>query len=210
MEFRWLTPEERRARAVESGSLAEVLALAQQLQAEAEGLLSEEQVVEMGRELGIRPEYVREALALRQRVGQPAQPLPTPLHEPADERPLGAVARALMVVFALALFPTAMGAIARSGLAPHMPFVALFAAIVTGWVARYPRWAAIGGALAVPAVLAAMALFPYGHGSGTDEAVFFSLLSLSPICSAAGRAAAKVRRWSERLAERPQWMAGGS
>src|SRR2546426_168277 len=182
MEFRWLTSEERRTKTVESGSLAEVLALAQQLQAEAEGLLSEEQVVEIGRELGIRPEYVREALALRQRVPQPAQPMPAPRLEAADEWPLAAVVRALLLVFGLALFPVANIAIDRSGMQP-LPLVALIAAAVTGWVARYPRLAAIGGALAVPAVLVGMAMHPYGSGSGKDAAVFFSLLSLCPLCS---------------------------
>jgi hypothetical protein len=216
MEFRWLTPEERPARSVESGSLADVLALAQQLQAETEGLLSEEQVVEMGRELGIRPECVREALTLRQRAAQPAQALLTePALAPGDERPLAAVGQALLLGFAMALFPAAVSAIGRSGLYP-LPFVALTAAAITGWTARYPRLAAIGGALAVPAVLLAFALypvgfFPYGqHGPGMDEAVVLSLLSFCPLCSVAGRAAAKLRRWAERLTDRPQWMVRGS
>src|SRR5215217_5221433 len=72
MEFRWLTSEEQRTRAVESRSLSEVLALAQRLQAEAEGQVTDDQVVEMGRELGVQPEYVREALSLRRRAAKPA------------------------------------------------------------------------------------------------------------------------------------------
>jgi len=52
MEFRWLTTDEKRTRAVEVGSLPEVLALAQKLQSEGSGLVAEDEVVEMGRELG--------------------------------------------------------------------------------------------------------------------------------------------------------------
>ena len=40
MEFRWLSSDERRTRAVESSSLSEVLALAQKLEAESDGLVS--------------------------------------------------------------------------------------------------------------------------------------------------------------------------
>src|SRR6266851_4143376 len=98
MEFRWLTSDERRTRAVESSSLSEVLALAQNLQAEGEGLVSEEQAVEMGRELGVRAEYVHEALRLRRRAAQPAGTLPP---EPAVHNPIAAAMRAMLGVFAL-------------------------------------------------------------------------------------------------------------
>src|SRR4029077_20640933 len=98
MEFRWLTNEERRTRTVESSALSEVLALAQKLQAEGEGLVSEEQAVEMGRELGLRPDYVHEALRLRGRAAQPARALPP---EPASHHPIAAAAQALGTVFAV-------------------------------------------------------------------------------------------------------------
>jgi len=215
MEFRWLKPDERRGPAVDSGSLAEVLELAQRLQAEGEGLLSEEEVIQMGQELGIRPEYVREALALRQRAAQPAQAWqPEPIRANGDERPLAAVGQALLLVFALALFPAAMNAIIRSGMEP-LPLFPLFAAVATGWAARYPRLAAIGGALAVPAVLLAVALYPVGFGFDPShgpigEAVLLSLLSLGPLCSVVGRGAAKLRRWTERFTDRPEWIARGS
>jgi hypothetical protein len=204
MGFRWLTPEERRACTVESGSLAEVLALAQKLQAEGEELLTEEQVVEMGRELGIRPEYVCEALALRQRATQPARALQME-PEPREERPLAAVGQTLLLLFAIGLFPATHGALHRSGMEP-VPFFALVAAAVTGWVARYPRLAAIGGALTVPIMLCVGALYSHWNGGGMDEAIFFSLLSLCPLCSLVGRGSAKLRRWAERLADRPEWM----
>jgi hypothetical protein len=209
MEFRWLTPEERRACAVESGSLAEVLALAQKLQAEGEELLTEEQVVEMGRELGIRPEYVCEALALRQRATQPARALQME-PEPREERPLAAVGQTLLLLFAIGLFPATIGALHQSHMEP-VPCFALIAAAVTGWVARYPRLAAVGGALTVPITLCIGAFYSqlYSHSngsSGMDEAIFFSLLSLGPLCSLVGRGAAKLRRWAERLTDRPEWM----
>jgi hypothetical protein len=215
MEFRWLKPDERRGAAVESGSLAEVLELAQRLQAEGEGLLSEEEVIQTGQELGIRPEYVREALALRQLAAQPAQARPLgSISVKGDERPLAVVGQALLLMFALTLFPAAMTAINRSGMEP-VPLFALFAAAATGWAARYPRLAAIGGALAVPAVLLAVALYPVGFGfdpshGPRDEAVFLSLLSLGPLCSIVGRGAAKLRRWTERFTDRPEWIARGS
>jgi hypothetical protein len=209
MEFRWLKPDERRGAAVESGSLAEVLELAQRLQAEGEGLLSEREVIEVGQELGIRAEYVREALALRQRAAQPAHALrPEPIIASADERPLAAVGQALLLVFALALFPAAMNELNRFGLEPF-PLIALIAALITGWVARYSRPAALGGALAAPVVLFAMVMYPSGHGF-SGGALFFSLLSLGPLCSVAGRAAAKLRRWTERFTDPPQWIARGS
>ena len=72
MEFRWLTSDERRTGAVESHSLSEVLALAQKLQAEGDGLVSEDQVVDMGREP--RAEPPRDVLDERG-VGQD-QPIP--------------------------------------------------------------------------------------------------------------------------------------
>src|SRR5262249_43067931 len=75
MEFRWLTTDEQRTRAVESSTLSDVLALAQQLQAEGEGSVGEEQVLEMGRELGVQPQYIREALRLRRRAEEPARSL---------------------------------------------------------------------------------------------------------------------------------------
>jgi hypothetical protein len=215
MEFRWLKPDERRGQVVESGSLAEVLELAQKLQAEGEGLLSEEEVIQTGQELGIRPEYVREALALRQLAAQPAQAPPLgSISVKGDERPLAVVGQALLLVFALALFPAAMSAVTRNGMGPLLPLLALIAAIATGWTARYPRLAAIGGALAVPAVLVAMALYPAdfypSHGPDTDQAVFLSLLSFGPLCSVVGRGAAKLRRWTERFTDRPEWIARGS
>src|SRR5436305_14726419 len=91
MEFRWLTCDERRTGAVESQSLSEVLALAQKLQAEGDGLVSEEQVVDMGRELGVRPEYVREALRLSGRAAQPRRRAPAETAPPptSQERRAG-------------------------------------------------------------------------------------------------------------------------
>lgn len=214
MEFRWLKPDERRGPAVDSGSLAEVLELAQKLQAEGEGLLSEEEVIQTGQELGIRPEYVREALALRQLAAQPTQARPLePSSAKGDERPLAVVGQALLLMFALALFPAAMIALRWNGM-EALPLLALIAAVATGWAARYPRLAAIGGALAVPAVLLAMALYPRdifpSHGQDIGGAVFLSLLSLGPLCSVVGRGAAKLRRWTERFTDRPEWIARGS
>src|SRR5439155_21461146 len=101
MEFRWLTHEERRPRAVESGSLSEVLALAQKLQAEGEGLVSEEQVIEMGRELGVRPEYVREALRLRRGPGPLAQAVAAEHTPPAHPHPNAAAGQVLLQVYSL-------------------------------------------------------------------------------------------------------------
>jgi hypothetical protein len=212
MEFRWLKPDERRGPVVDSGSLAEVLELAQKLQAEGEGLLSEEEVLQTGQELGIRPEYVREALALRQLAAQPAQALHRrSVVSSAAERPLAAVGQALLLVFAVGLFPAVIGAFHRSHLEP-MAFLAPLGAAVTGWVARYPRLAAVGGALSVPVVLAVGATYSYAysHGTSLDESILLSLLSLGPLCSMVGRGAAKLRRWTERFTDRPEWIARGS
>jgi hypothetical protein len=212
MEFRWLKPDEQRGPAVDSGSLAEVLELAQRLQAEGDGLLSEEEVIRTGKELGIRPEYVREALALRQLAAQPAQARPLrSVVSSAAERPLAAVGQALLLVFAVGLFPAVIGASHRSHLEP-VAFLAPLAAAVTGWVARYPRLAAVGGALSVPVVLVVGATYSYAYSDGTslDESILLSLLSLGPLCSMVGRGAAKLRRWTERFTDRPEWIARGS
>src|SRR4029077_6170018 len=115
--------------AVESSSLSEVLALAQKLQAESDGLISEEQVMEMGRELGVRPDYVREALRLRRRSAQPARTLqPEPTLPPTDHNPIAAAAQVLLTVFALGMLPRAGEALERSGVSPALfAFFALVA-----------------------------------------------------------------------------------
>jgi hypothetical protein len=206
MEFRWLTSDERRTRAVESSSLSEVLALAQNLQAEGEGLVSEEQAVEMGRELGVRAEYVHEALRLRRRAAQPAGTLPP---ERADYNPITAALWALLGVFSLLMLPATARVLPESGRDPVWIFVAFAAAIVAGWSARYPRLAGIAGAGAVPMILIVSSFYRYPlhlHGI-RGEAILFALLSLCPLCSAVGRRAASVRRWAERFAERPRLTA---
>lgn len=202
MEFRWLTTEERRTRAVESGSLSDVLALAQKLQSEGEGLVNEEQVVEMGRELGIRPDYVREALRLRRRSAQPARTLEAdPVLPPTDHSPIAAAGQVLLTVFALGMLPRAGEALWSSSVPPQLFFLfALLSSLTAGWSARYSRLAGIAGALAVPVLLLVAALYR-SPGLGGD-AVFFSLLSLCPLCSVVGRAAARGRRWAERNADR--------
>ena len=157
MEFRWLTREERRASAVESGSLAEVLALAQRLQAEGEGLVGEEQVLEMGRELGVRPEYVREALRLRRGAVEPVR-APTP--GPVSHNPIADVALALGITFAVLLLPGLIQSFNTSGHDPAWILLTLVTALIAGWAARYPRLAGIAGAAAVPMILVVMRLYP--------------------------------------------------
>jgi hypothetical protein len=208
MEFRWLTSDERRTRAVESSSLSEVLALAQKLQAESDGLVSEDQLVEMGRELGVRPEYTREALRLRRRTAQPARTAsPEPTLPPTDHNPIAAAAQVLLTVFAIGMLPGAGEALDRSHVNPSLFFFfALVASLAAGWSARYSRLAAVAGALSVPVLLLVAAF--YGPGLGAD-AVFFSFVSLCPLCSALGRLGARTRRWAERFADRPRLTASG-
>jgi hypothetical protein len=209
MEFRWLTREERQTHTVESGSLSEILALAQKLQAEGEGLVSEEQVIEMGQELGVRPEYAREALRLRRRSAQPAQTLRTaPDLLPVEHNPTARVVQAGLLGLGLGTLPMALLALAHSNAEP-VALCALVAAFTAGWSARYPRLAAVAGTLAVPAVIVAAALFT-GFPSQGPEAFFLSLLSFSPLGSAAGRGAARVRRWMEHPADREPLAASRS
>jgi hypothetical protein len=210
MEFRWLTSEERRLRAVESGSLSEVLALAQKLQAEGEGLVGEEQVVEMGRELGVRPEYVREALRLRRRSAQPARAVaPEPTLPPTDHNPIAATAQVLLIVFALGMLPRTGSALRMSDLNPGLfLFFTVIASAAAGWSARYSRLAGVAGALAVPILLLVAAFYPY-YGRLGPHAIFFSLLSLCPLSSAIGRLGARTRRWAERFVERPRLSISG-
>jgi hypothetical protein len=208
MEFRWLTCDEPRTRAVESQTLSEVLALAQKLQAEGDGLVSEEQVVDMGRELGVRPEHVREALRLRRRAAQPARTVQTePNLPPTDHNPIAAAAQVLLGVFALGLLPRAADALYRSQVGIGLFFFAAFiASLAAGWSSRYSRLAGIAGAAVVPILLLVAALYPYQPSLGRG-AVFFSLLSLCPLCSATGRLGGRARRWAERFVERPRLSA---
>jgi hypothetical protein len=211
VEFRWLTTEERRSQMVENGSLTDILALAQKLQADGEGRVSEDQVVEMGRELGVRPEYIREALRLRRRSAQPARSLqPEPTLPPTDHNPIASVAQVLLLVFALGMLPRALEALGRSHVAPQLFLIfTILSTMLAGWSARYSRLAGVAGALAIPILLLVAAFYPiYGPGLGSD-AVFFSLISLCPLGSALGRIAARARRWAERFVVRPSLTARG-
>jgi hypothetical protein len=197
MEFRWLTTEENRTRTVEIETLPELLALAQKLQAEGGGLVREDEVIEMGRELGVRPEYVREALRVRRREAQPRRRVIAETELPAAEHhPLAATARALFTLFGLLLLPMVARGLYDSGAGEPWIVTALLAAAVGSWAARHPRLAGIAGATAVPMILLVASL--YGNGRGLRPDTFLlSLLSLGPLCATAGRGAAAVRRWAE-------------
>jgi hypothetical protein len=212
MEFRWLTTEEQRTRAVECASLSNVLALAQKLQAEDEGWVNEEQVVEMGRELGVQPQFVREALRLRRRAAQPARALrAAPAVATSDPNPLATAARTLATVCGLMLLPLVSQSLHESNTGPGWVIATLVAAAITGWSVRVSRLAGIAGALAAPAVLL-LASFYTTYGSGdtlSRHAILFYLLSLCPLGATAGRAAAAVRRWAERLADRERLAVPG-
>jgi hypothetical protein len=210
MDRRWLFPEQERQHGMERDSAPEILALAQKLQAEAGGLLTEEQVIEMGRELGLEPRYVREAIRLRQPVAR-ADPSPAPLvlAEESGE-PLAAVGRALAILFALAMVPAAFQALDSNN--PHpTPFFALFASTVVGWVARYPRLAGVAGAATVPMALLIYGFYhsawPWGGPGLGFPAVFFTLLAFGPLCWGTARATAGIRRWVERQGIPRNWRA---
>jgi hypothetical protein len=213
MEFRWLTTEEQRTQAVESGTLSDVLALAQNLQAEGEGLVGDDQVIEMGRELGIRPEYVREALRLRRPTRPSALALSSePAHLSSRHNPLAAVAQLFLGVFAVSILPVAMGLMIGSNASPVWMLFAFLVALMAGWTARYPRLAAVAGALAVPLVIVITGFFhatfdrnPFVRG---DELIL-ALLCCTPACSLVGRAATRVRQWLERQEDRGRLPAPG-
>jgi hypothetical protein len=165
----------------------------------------------MGRELGVRPEYIREALRLRRRSGQPARSLQAqPTLPPTDHNPIAAVAQVLLTVFALGMLPLAGAALDQSSISPpFFFFCALVASLAAGWSARYSRLAGIGGALSIPVLLLVAAFYPVYSPGLSAGAVFFSLLSLCPLGSVAGRAAARARRWAERVVDRPRLTAAG-
>jgi hypothetical protein len=211
VEFRWLTTEERRGHSVESSSLSEVLALAQKLQADGEGRVSEDQAVEMGRELGVRPEYIREALRLRSRSSQAARGFqPEPTLPPTDHNPIASVAQVLLLVFALGMLPRALEALERSHVTPQLFLLfTIMATMLAGWSARYSRLAGVAGALAIPILLLVAAFYPTYNPGLAFDAIFFSLISLCPLGSALGRVAARARRFAERFVDRPRLTARG-
>jgi hypothetical protein len=218
MESRWLTTEEQRTRTVESGSLSEILALAQQLQTENEGLMTEAQVVEMGRELGIQPEYVRQALRRTRAVAEPETTREPPgemrslvVEEgPPDEGPLRAVGNTLLVLFGALMFPVAMEGLDRGDVVWVGP-TALVVAAIAGWVARYPRLAAVAGALSAPVTLLAGIFYNMmaPHYGEPNPGLILGMLSLAPLGSGFGRGAARLRRWVERIGERQRRAAMG-
>lgn len=204
MEFRWLTSEEQRTRAVESQSLSDILSLAQQLQAEAEGQVTDDQVVEMGRELGVQPEYVREALRLRRRPPIPGLPPPQDHGALVTSRSGNSLGRALTLGFGLGTLPMALIALANSNAQP-VAFFVLLATLAAGWTARQPRLAGTAGMVTAPLIVLASALFlsslpVYGL---RPEAFLFSLLSFTPLGGGVARFAAALRDRLERLGERP-------
>jgi hypothetical protein len=212
MEFRWLTPEEKRTPVVAQTSLAEVLALAQQLQAEGESLVGEEQVVEMGRELGVQPEYVREALRLRRRAVEPA----TVLADEANATPpapnlIAVTANVLMNLCALLLLPVVLYKFQYWRLDYSWIFFAGLAAAITGWTARAPRLAALAGVVSVPAILFVSYCYSMVVGSPhiwlSKSSLFLTLLTLCPLGATTGRAAARLRDWAERLVSRERLTA---
>jgi hypothetical protein len=207
VEIRWLTAEEQKPVQVESGAVSEILALAQKLQADREDRFTEAQVVEMGQELGIRPEHVREALRLKRApiVSPPIPSIPSIPASPPDTHagPLTAVGHVALTTFALGLLPHTIMAAERTFMGGSsflwMPFIV---AGIAGWVARSRSLAGVAGAAAVPLVMAI--LITYSRGGGADATFFLSLLSVAPLCGYAARGAARLRRWMERLAERQE------
>lgn len=204
---RWI-PEKAEARGLESESVTEVLALALQLQSDAGGLLSEEQVIEMGRELGIAPHHVRAAMRLRQGVGPSASAVPRPTDDAPGNRVLAWVGRALLVLLGVGMAPVLLQWMAMTG-GGLVALLALPSAAFVGWLARYPRLAALGGALTVPIWVLCyffyFVMFNWGRPYPLDETIVGSLVLLSPYCAAAGAGAAALRRWLEQPVTRSGW-----
>jgi hypothetical protein len=211
MEFRWLTPEEKRTPVVAQTSLSEVLALAQQLQAEGDSHLGEEQVVEMGRELGVQPEYVREALRLRRRAAEPAAVLAEETRVcPSAGNVVGVTANALVNLCALLLLPLVLHRFAHWEVGHGWIFIAALAAAITGWTARAPRLAALAGIVSLPAVLFVSYCYARVIGPGfwlSTGSLLLTLISLCPLAATTGRSAARLRDWAERLVSRERLTA---
>jgi hypothetical protein len=88
----------------------------------------------------------------------------------------------------------------RSNAGPVALF-AFVAAIVAGWSVRHPRQGAVAAALVTTAVFLAGAAY---LGPDMPGGTFLlMLLSFTALASGLGRSAARLRRWTERLADRP-------
>jgi hypothetical protein len=203
-----MTPD-KAVSSVDSHAMADILALALKLQAQGEEMVSTSQIVEMGRELGIHPEYVHEALRLKGRGPAPATSAPMAADllrsQEADDAP-ARVTRTLVTLFAVGMLPVAWDALARDAVGAVPPF-ALLAAAIAGWSAGYPRLARVGGALACPLVLLVSSVYtsPYGgiYTPLTDpKTLLLALLSLCPLCSSAAAGSAWLRRRLDRLTNR--------
>jgi hypothetical protein len=210
MEFRWLTSEEQQTRVVESQSLSEILALAQRLQAEADGQVSDDQVVEMGRELGVQPEYVREALNLRRRAASPATTNLLSPQASVPGRPVSpSLGQALALGVGLGTLPMALIALANSSAEP-VSFFVLIGTLAAGWSARHPRLAGRAGSLTALIVVLASTLFLSAvHPGFGPEAFIFSLLSFTPLGAGVARFGAALRGRLERIGEQPPHPVSG-
>jgi hypothetical protein len=206
-----LATQERAVSAVDNHALSEILALALKLQAREDETLSEAQVLEMGRELGIRPEFVYEALRLKGRASSPAT-TETAVHHRRlvvdGDGAIATVTRTLISLFALGMLPGAWELLAQHG-AGGVPAFALLVALIAGWSARYPRLARVSGALACPLTLLVASFYSAHHYRGPfyswpdSQTIFFALLALCPLGSSVASGSARFRRWMERLVDRP-------
>ena len=106
--------------------------------------------------------------------------------------------------------PRAADALAMSSVNVELfLFSAFIASLAAGWSSRYSRLAGIAGAAVVPILLLVASFYPNQPALGRG-AVFFSLLSLCPLCSATGRLGGRARRWAEKFVEhRPRLTASG-
>ncbi len=185
--------------AQDAGAATEILTLALRLQTQSEQNLPDAHLVELGQELGIRPEYIREALLLQAR-GQSASSLP--INEPAVvERAsiVPAVRRVgitLVYLASLGLIPRALSALGdHPGEPLGVAICAVFWAVLCGLAAGEKWVARVAGVLAVPLVWFLASLYEQVYPGSLG--IF--LLAFAPLAASAGDIGGRTRRFGERL-----------
>lgn len=204
-------------RRYEPAELEKIIELATRLQLQHHETMNARQVEQLGEELGISPEHIRQALTLIDSPTVTAKPpvVATPI-EQSRQLTKRTMLRACKPGFfaglvALVIFPiltfyqlyNSAGLLFFSLLGLLLIVSPVIASVRAGWKLRSVRAGALGGAVA-----GVMAWIAFAIGLATDtgphgDTIFALFVSITAIvvCSGIGASAAALRQWWDRRAE---------